>query len=145
MLRNFMLIAALGACTAAAAADAYKWVDANGVVHFSDTQPAAELKAQKVHVSAPVNATQAAAAQPAAADDQKSVDANPAQATVVAASEKQDAQKRCQQARASLELLQSNQAVGLDPGPGGKPVPLDDAARQRQIASTQLLIGTYCK
>jgi len=145
MLRNVMLMAALGACAAAQAADAYKWVDANGVVHFSDTQPAAELKAQKVHVSGSVSAAKAPGTEAAAATDQKSVDTSSAQGTVVAASDNQDAQKRCHQARTSLDLLQSKQPVGLDPGPGGKPVPLDDQARQRQIASMQVLIGMYCK
>jgi len=141
MLRTLMLIAAVGGAAAAYAADAYKWVDANGVVHFSDTQPAPELKAQKVHVSG----AKAQATEPAAADDQKSVDAKPAAPALIAAADKQDAAGRCQQARASLELLQSKRAVGLDDGSGTKPVALDAQARQQQIASLQVVIGTYCK
>jgi len=143
MLRTFMLIAAVGAAAAAHAADAYKWVDANGVVHFSDTQPAPELKAEKVRVGGGTKAQ--ATEPPAAADDQKSVDAKPAPATLVAAADKQESEARCQQARASLELLQSKRPVGLDNGSGAKPVALDDQARQQQIGSLQVIIGTYCK
>jgi len=143
MLRTFMLIAAIGGAAGAYAADAYRWVDANGVVHFSDTEPAPELKAQKVRVS---GAKAAQATEPAAADDQKSVDAKPAPTTtLVAAADKQESEARCQQARSSLELLQSKHPVGLDDGSGGKPVALDDKARQQQIGSLQVVIGTYCK
>ena len=143
MFRTFMLIA-LAACAwvAAHAADTYKWVDANGVVHFSDTQPAPELKAEKVHV--------ASKPAPAAADDQKSVDAaksaadgKPAPNSLVDAV--QAAEGRCQKARSNLELLQSKAPVGLDTQGNGKPEPLDDAARQRQIASAQTMIATNCK
>jgi len=142
MRRAFMFLAATGVCLIAHAADAYKWVDANGVVHFSETPPAPELKAEKVHVSG----TKAQATPPAAADDQKSVDAKPAPTkTLVAAADKQESETRCQQARASLELLQSKRPVGLDNGTGAKPVALDDQARQQQIGSLQVIIGTYCK
>jgi hypothetical protein len=47
-MRGLPLLILLGACTGAAAATVYKWVDDNGVVHFSD-QP--NPKAQKIEVA----------------------------------------------------------------------------------------------
>jgi hypothetical protein len=46
----FYLFGLLGACTVASAATVYKWVDENGVTHFSD-QP--HENAQKVELKAP--------------------------------------------------------------------------------------------
>jgi hypothetical protein len=143
MLRTFIFIAATGgACLAAHSADAYKWVDTNGVVHFSDTQPAPELKAEKVHVA---SKPATAAAPAAAADDQHSVDSAKPEPANTLASAVQSAEGRCQKAHADLQLLQSKAPVGLANQGGGKPVPLDDVSRQRQIASAQTLIATYCK
>jgi Domain of unknown function (DUF4124) len=47
-MRGLPLLILLGACTGAGAATVYKWVDDNGVVHFSD-QP--NPKAQKIEVA----------------------------------------------------------------------------------------------
>jgi hypothetical protein len=47
-MRGLPLLILLGACTGACAATVYKWVDDNGVVHFSD-QP--NPKAQKIEVA----------------------------------------------------------------------------------------------
>ncbi|MGC1456786.1 MAG: DUF4124 domain-containing protein [Steroidobacteraceae bacterium] len=47
-MRGLPLLILLGACTGAWAATVYKWVDDNGVVHFSD-QP--NPKAQKIEVA----------------------------------------------------------------------------------------------
>lgn len=71
-MRGLPLLILLGACTGAWAATVYKWVDDNGVVHFSD-QP--NPKAQKIEVAgaqtygapAPAAPPPSAAAQPPAA------------------------------------------------------------------------------
>jgi hypothetical protein len=47
-MRGLPLLIILGVCTSAAAATVYKWVDDNGVVHFSD-QP--NPKAQKLEIA----------------------------------------------------------------------------------------------
>src|SRR5678815_256487 len=75
MNRQWMLIALLGTMAAAQAADAYRWVDANGVVHYSDAPPPVEFKAELVHL--PGTGTKAGTAgaagalpdEPAKADD----------------------------------------------------------------------------
>src|SRR5512141_1417264 len=60
MKRRWMLIALLGTVAAAQAADAYRWVDANGVVHYSDAPPPPEAKAELVHLRGTGSTTAAA-------------------------------------------------------------------------------------
>lgn len=132
------------ACAAASAWSAdkqqvYKWTDANGVVHFSDAPPPSETKnVQALHL---VGGTTAAA--PAAAADEKPKDpaAPPGTATTGAPA---DSSELCKQSRANLELLQSKTPVGIA-GADGKAAPLDDQARESQIANAKLAIAHYCK
>ena len=145
MNRQWMLIALLGTMAAAQAADAYRWVDANGVVHYSDAPPPAESKAELVHLPGTGRTAGAAGAlpdEPAKADD--SEEPGEKKPPGVLASSVQSAEKRCADARANLEVLQRNGPVGVDTG-SGKPQPLDDNARQRQIGNAQTIIATYCK
>jgi hypothetical protein len=144
MKRLYLFIALVGTVTAAQAADAYRWVDANGVVHYSDVTPPAESKAELVHLRGAGSTTGAAVStpnQPAKADDSKEPGEKPAGTL---ASSAQSAEKRCADARANLEVLQRNGPVAMDTG-AAKPQPLDDATRQRQIGSAQTIIATYCK
>ena len=145
MNRQWMLIALLGMAAAAQAADAYRWVDANGVVHYSDAPPPVEAKAELVHLPGTGSKAGAAAAlpdEPAKADD--SEEPGEKKPPGVLASTVLSAEKRCADARANLEVLQRSGPVGVDTG-SGKPQPLDDNARQRQIGNAQTIIATYCK
>jgi hypothetical protein len=65
-MRGLPLLILLGACASAWATTVYKWVDANGVVHFSD-QP--NPNAQKIEIAdaQTYQATKPSAAPPAAA------------------------------------------------------------------------------
>jgi len=145
MNRQWILIALLGMTAAAQAADAYRWVDANGVVHYSDAPPPVEAKAELVHLPGTVKAAGAAVPatdEPAKADDSEEPGEKKPPGTL--ASSVQSAEKRCADARANLEVLQRSGPVGMDTGTG-KPQPLDDNARQRQIGNAQTIIATYCK
>ena len=144
MNRQWILIALLGMTAAAQAADAYRWVDANGVVHYSDVTPPVESKAELVHLRGAGSTTGAAVStpnEPAKADDSKEPGDKKAPGTVASSV---SAEKRCADARANLEVLQRNGPVAMDTG-AAKPQPLDDATRQRQIGSAQTIIATYCK
>lgn len=145
MKRQWMLIALLGTVAAAQAADAYRWVDANGVVHYSDAPPPPEAKAELVHLRGTGSSTGAAVAiadDGAAADDSGDAAAKKPPGTL--ASTAQSAEKRCADARANLEVLQRSGPVGINTG-NGKPQPLSDNERQRQISGAQTIIATYCK
>ena len=144
MKRLCLFIALVGTVAAAQAADAYRWVDANGVVHYSDVTPPVESKAELVHLRGAGGTTGAAVStpnQPAKADDSKEAGEKP---PGTLASSAQSAEKRCAEARANLEVLQRNGPVALDTG-AAKPEPLNDAARQQQIGNAQTIIATYCK
>jgi len=91
--KSLWLVLAL-ASAPAAAADVYKWIDAGGVVHYSDTEPAPELKAERVHLAGTSSgeakagaADQADAANPAPGAD------TPREGTQV--SSVQSAERRC--------------------------------------------------
>jgi len=144
MKRLCLFIALVGTVTAAQAADAYRWVDANGVVHYSDVTPPVESKAELVHLRGAGSTTGAAVStpnEPAKADDSKEPGDKKAPGTVASSV---SAEKRCADARANLEVLQRNGPVAMDTG-AANPQPLDDATRQRQIGSAQTIIATYCK
>jgi len=139
-----LCLALVLASVPAAAADVYKWIDAGGVVHYSDTEPAPELKAERLHLAG----TSTVEAKAGAAD--RTDETNPApgadaprEGTQV--SSVQSAERRCSEARNNLEVLQSKFAVGFDAQGNGKPEVLDDRGRQAQIARAQTLIATYCK
>lgn len=144
MSRLWVLIALLGSVLAAQAADAYKWVDANGVMHYSDTAPPPETQAQLVHLTGTGGTTAPAAIEDDTANTDESGGAAAKKPPGTLASSVVSAEKHCADARANLEVLQRSGPVGFNTGTG-KPQPLDDNARQRQIANAQTIIATYCK
>jgi hypothetical protein len=138
-------MALAGAMAAAQAADAYRWVDANGVVHYSDAPPPVESKAELVHLPGTGSTTGTVVSlpdEPAKADDSEEPGEKKAPGTL--ASSVQSAEKRCADARANIEALQRSGPVGIDSG-NGKPQPLDDKTRQQMITNAQTVIATYCK
>jgi hypothetical protein len=145
MKRLWLFIALAGTVAAAHAAEAYRWVDANGVVHYSDVTPPVESKAELVHLRGAGSTTGAAVSmpnEPAKAND--SEEPGQKKPPGALAGPVQGAEKRCADARANLEVLQRGGPVGIDTGTG-KPQPLDDNARQQRIYSAQTIIATYCK
>jgi hypothetical protein len=148
MNRKLVLLALMCCAVSAYAVDkqAYKWTDADGVVHFSDAPPPKTAKdVQMIRVSGNDR--------PRAVDtetaDNSEPGANPAQnaapngaATNTSAADANA--KACADARNNLDLLNTKLPVNVT-GPDGKPVPLDDNARQAQIAAANANIAVYCK
>ena len=146
MHRTPLLIALVCLSAGAHAADVYKWTDASGVVHYTDTEPPAEAKAERVHVVGMVTTPAPAAAKDTDADDENAGTEGATKKGANAEDAAAFAQQRCDHARQDLELLQSNQPVALDPAKTGKPAePLDDKQRQVQVANAQTLIAQNCK
>jgi hypothetical protein len=141
MQRKSLIIALALAAGSAQAADVYKWTDAAGIVHYSDTEPPSSQKSEIVHLNGTAPTTAAAAANDADEGGEAAAKMPPGQL----ASAVQSAEKRCEQARANLEVLQSKFAVGMDTSGTGKPEVLDDNTRKAQIASAQTIIATYCQ
>lgn len=144
MLNKSVLLVLACVSAAATAGDVYKWTDAGGVVHYSDTEPASEIKAQRLHLTETTTTEAAAPSADQTGDSAAAAPpAKPPEGALI--SSVQTAERRCEQARKNLEVLQSKGAVGFDAQGTGKAEVLDDQARQAQIARAQSLIANYCK
>lgn len=95
----------------------YKWKDANGVTHYSQTPPASG-QYQTRNVSNPVARPEAEQAPASAAE-------SPA----------------CTRARANLQLLQSDQPIRLE---GGDDTPLSAEQRKAQMDLAEASIRANC-
>ncbi|NID15521.1 DUF4124 domain-containing protein [Luteibacter yeojuensis] len=138
-MRRIVTLAVLLAACPLAFAQAYKWKDAQGVTHYSDSPPPMGTKYDKVKttgtVEAPAGANPTAPPTPA---PPKAAPAGPASDTP------ENRQKLCATLRSNMEILSKQQQVSVDDGKGGQ-VALDDAGRKRQIETTQAQMTLYCK
>ncbi|UXI69248.1 DUF4124 domain-containing protein [Tahibacter amnicola] len=121
---------ALGAMSAAQAGDkVYKWKDAAGITHFTDTPPPKGTEFDNIRIvgqSTPV------------ATDTASTPGTPA-TPENAADEKT---QRCKQARDKVALLSSPVALTIQRE--GKTVPLEGAERDTQLKIATATADTYC-
>ncbi len=145
MTRTIIFLA-LAATSAAFAANGqvYKWTDAQGVVHYSDAPPpTTQSNVQTMRVAGGVSTPSGTTA----TDPNAAAQQQPDQATQVAqnaAPPVSDHTHDCANARSNLELLQSKFQVSVTDSTG-KAVPLDDKARQAQVADMNAQIAAYCK
>ncbi|HEX7325651.1 MAG TPA: DUF4124 domain-containing protein [Rhodanobacteraceae bacterium] len=133
------------ACTAtfASAQQIYKWKDASGVIHFSQTPPTNGVHYVKMHLQnepevASTPAASAAPTQPAQPD-------NPAPAAN-AATQPDTASNRaklCRQLGSNIALLQGKQPVVTGSGNGKQEV-LSGSARAQQLATARAQQAQYC-
>jgi hypothetical protein len=138
-MRRYLALALLVAVCPLAFGQAYKWKDAQGVTHYSDSPPPAGTKVEKIKTSGVVvpPAGEPAPAPPAAAP------AKPAPEGAVVDTPANRA-KLCDQLHKNADTLSKEKVVSVDDGKGGSK-PLDDAGRARQVETTQAQITLYCK
>ncbi len=138
MKHPWLLLALLAISMSAGAREMYSWTDANGVKHFSDSPPPANVsKAQKLKVAGGV--TSAEAADTAQADDDK--DSGPSMAAAAGYSS-DEITRNCDTARRNLTMLES-QAPGQ--GINGEPPNADAVARhQGQVDKANQQIKLFC-
>jgi hypothetical protein len=135
MKSRLLLLVLMTVGLSAMAGQVYSWTDANGVKHFSDSPPPANVaKAQKIQVRGQLT-TQTASEQPAADDAAK---ANPGPALAAAAGYSPDDIKRnCEIANTNLVTLgkqvipTDDQGTPLDPEAAGKHQAMVDKANQQ--------------
>jgi len=142
MSRKLTALLAACLCGTAGAADVYKWTDAGGVVHYADTEPPAEAMAQLMHVAGGGARASLSDNDDTDSSTQAGKKAPPPDTHLLALA---GPEARCNQARAELELLQSNTPVGLPSAGGGQPQPLDAAGRRAKIDEEQSIIAHNCK
>jgi cell pole-organizing protein PopZ len=144
-MRRTLLLASLllGCASAACAGQIYKWVDAQGITHFTAQPPqagqAALVPPAKQPPSPPAVATPATQAQ----------DSDPTQADIdarvrkeVAAKEKERADY-CVNVRTTLAQLRNNPRLRMEVNGEMRRVSEDE--RQAKIAETEKAIGEHCQ
>lgn len=140
MKRLHWLLVLLVAAAPAAATEMYSWTDANGVKHFSDSPPPANVgKATKLKVKGGVTTA-------APNDESKAAaDANAASGPALAAAAgyaPEDIKRNCEVARKNLGVLEA-QKPALDAS--GNPVDADAAKNhQAQVDKANQQIKLFC-
>ena len=129
-------------------ADLYKWTDGQGKVHYSDQPPT--VKAQVIKDSAAGQAdTTAQATQSLDAQDQayqkRRKEADEARAKAEKEAEQARVQREnCTKARNNLSILQ-NSPRAYTTDAAGQRTYMDDAARVRELASSQKAVSDFCQ
>lgn len=138
MSRLPIVMALLLAAPLASAQQIYKWTDAQGTVHYSQSAPAQGTHYQQVKLAGGVEAADTPTAQPASGDA----------ATITAPAPKSMADTPAN--RATLcATLKSNLATLQGSGPvvvqtGGKPSLLSDIQRKQQATDANTQYQQYC-
>jgi hypothetical protein len=121
-------------------AQVYKWKDANGTVHYSQSPPSTqgtkykEMKSSgTIDPDTPPPVTAAAASKP---------DAAPTPATTTLADTPENRSKLCSSLTTNLAALQGSAPVVMQQD--GKQTVLDDSARKQQASAAQAQYQQYC-
>lgn len=149
-LRTFIAASVIGlsfACVAgfAGAQQIYKWKDASGVTHFSQTPPPSSMHYTKMHLTGQpeVSSNPSAASN---AGDNPVTDAGAAKRNVVSGGTQPDTPSNraslCKQLTSNISLLQSKQPVVT--GTGGKQEVMSASARESQLATARAQQAQYC-
>lgn len=145
MVRRVLLIAlSFTAVSAAQAEQVYKWTDAKGVTHFTDSPPPKDVSKDKV-TRLEVAKDQPSSSQ-SSTNTNSSMPTSSAQESPGSAAEVNPAQQladACTKARSQVELLQSNHQVVMERN--GKNEQLDDTAKKAELVKAQERVAAYCK
>jgi hypothetical protein len=135
----FALAALLGTGSAAAE-QFYKWKDADGVTHYTNTPPPAGVQADKLAVKpAPLAADPAAPTESAPADGSSGT---PADGRSTAAAAQRSA--ACATAQTTLNTLKSNAFVTMDKDGDGVSELLSPEEQNAQIGASEERVRTLC-
>lgn len=149
-LRTLLAVSAFGlalACVAgfASAQQIYKWKDANGVTHFSQTPPANGMHYTKMRLTNEPDVASNPPA-PASGDANDQGDAHPAPQAAPANQTQADTPSNraelCKQLSSNITLLQGKQPVVT--GGSGKQAVMSDSAREQQLATARAQQVQYC-
>lgn len=136
-----------GAATGAAAAEYYRWTDANGVVHMSDKRPeTAEVEVLKPKPPTPQTFAQQEAKRveaQARVEAQEQAEAEAEANAPLAVDPSAPRELRCQQERERLSILSENEVVHMQDANGNLKT-LNNSEIQREIAVTEKAIAALC-
>ena len=140
-----LAFAALAVCAIAGAQQVYKWKDANGATHYSDTPPPVGAKYDKFkinsNVTTPANTEGGSVANPDANTDNSTATSQP-QATNTTDTPDNRA-KLCKQLDANIAALKSNQPITAGSA-NGTQQSVSDEQRKQALATAQAQENQYC-
>lgn len=136
-MRRLPLALVLLLLAPAVAAQVYKWTDAHGTVHYSETPPPQGTRFKRIDTNGMEQAVAPApAAKPAATAKAASTGAAGLPNTP------ENRAKLCTSLKANLDLLKGKEGVVLEQE--GKSVPLDETQRSQQIALAEQQYQQFC-
>ncbi|WP_373387341.1 DUF4124 domain-containing protein [Pseudomonas alcaligenes] len=133
----------LALSTGATAGQIYKWVDAQGNVHFGSQPPEGQQAAEvNPNITQPKlnSEKKPQAAAPAEDSEQESIDAKVKEDV---AKQEAERKKYCESVRTNLSQLQNNPRVRIEEK--GEVRRLTEEERQARIAETEKAIAENCK
>jgi hypothetical protein len=151
-MRSLVVASAIGlslACIAgfASAQQIYKWKDANGVTHFSQTPPPSSgTPFTKMHLTSEPDVSSNPPPASAGAENTEPGSAAAPRNAPASSSQPDTAANRaelCKQLSSNISLLQGKQPVVTD-GSGGKQEVMSDNAREAQLATARAQQAQYC-
>lgn len=150
-LRTFIAVSVVGlslACIAgfASAQQIYKWKDANGVMHYSQTPPSSSAHYTKMQLTGQPDVTSGTSASSNTERERVPAGSDAARSPASGGTQPDTPSNRaelCKQLSANIALLQGKQPVVTDGGDGKQQV-MSDNARERQLATARAQQVQYC-
>ena len=143
-MRTFIAASVIGlslACVAgfAGAQQIYKWKDANGVVHFSQTPPSSSTHYTEMRLAGQPDVSAGTSASPnTQSENQNEPETRPSRPASGGTQPDTPSNRAelCKQLSSNIALLQSKQPVVTD-GSDGKQQVMSDNAREQQLAAAR--------
>lgn len=149
-MKILLILTALFLYAASASAEMYRWVDAQGKVHYSDQPPTEKSKSSKT-LNIP-NQTAAPAADANKSWQEKDLDFKKRQAATAEtdAKKKKEADEakskieNCDRAKKSLKALEEGGRIKTYDDKGNQTI-MDDAQRTKALADAKKSVSEWCK
>ncbi|QNK02616.1 DUF4124 domain-containing protein [Dyella telluris] len=142
-MRRLLIATTLLLVAPLVAAQAYKWKDANGTVHYSDAPPPQGTNFSKVKTSGSVEAPTAPAPESSAQAGESDAKADkPAQAQLPVMDTPENRAKLCANIKSNMEALKSAAPVVMQDGGQQKVMTADQ--RSQQLTTNQTQYQQYC-
>lgn len=140
-MQRSLLVVVLLLLAPLAFAQVYKWTDAGGIVHYSETPPTTGTNYKQIKTSGSVEPL--AAPTPAVADAEKTDSTTLATPAKPVADTPENRARLCESLKTNLDALQGSAPVVMQQE--GKPVALDDSQRKAQLTAAQAQYRQYCQ
>jgi len=137
-MRRLPLVLALLLLAPAVVAQVYKWTDAHGTVHYSESPPPQGTPYKRITTT---GSEQPVTPPPARETDKAAPPASESAAAPVADTPENRA-RLCSSLKANLDLLKGKGAVVMEQE--GKPVALNDEQRDQQVALSEKQYQQFC-